>query len=81
MVSATEAGLDLRGIVPLPQYLARWGSERLLVKDFTRSTEIANSAMAIQRMTRTHLAYPVSAREPRYAGIGLGANRYLRNLA
>ena len=80
MVSATEAGLDLRGTVPLPQYLARWGSERPMGERLTQGTEIANSARAIQRMTQTHLVYPVSAREPREAGIGLGANRHLRNL-
>ena len=29
MVSSNEAGFDLRGMRPLPQYLARWGSGRV----------------------------------------------------
>jgi hypothetical protein len=29
MVSSNEAGFDLRGMRPLPQHLARWGSGRV----------------------------------------------------
>jgi hypothetical protein len=72
MVSSNEAGLDLRGMPPLSQHLARWDSQWW----GNSHTEVAQGHIATQRMTWVNLMYPMPAEEPRYAGIGLVDNRH-----
>jgi hypothetical protein len=76
MVSPNEAGLDLRGMPPLSQDLARWDSQWWE----NSHTEVAQGHVATQRMTWVNLMYPMSTEEPRYAGIGLVGNRHLHDL-
>jgi hypothetical protein len=75
MVSSNEAGLDLRGMPPLSQHLARWDSQWWDVSH----TEVAQGQIATQRMIWVNRMYPMSTEEPRYAGIGLVDNRHLHD--
>jgi hypothetical protein len=78
MVSSNEASFNLRGTAPLSQYLARRDSQRQEWNLFHSCTEIAHIAIAINRMTRMNLTYPVSAEVLAIARLGYVDNRRLR---
>jgi hypothetical protein len=71
MVSSHEVGFNLRGKSPLSQDLARRDSQWRIGYDIVPNLHHGTSLpVAVKRMARTDLMYPVPTEEPRYAGIG-----------
>jgi hypothetical protein len=59
MASSNEAGFNLRGTAPLSQHLARWDSQWRNGDLYHCRTETAHIAIAVKRMARMNLMYPV----------------------
>jgi hypothetical protein len=75
MLSSDEAGLDLRGMPPLSQYLARWDSQWRVSFPHRGSSR----TRSYPKDDMGNLMYPMSTEEPRYAGTGLVDNRHLHD--
>jgi hypothetical protein len=62
---------DLRETSPLPQDLARWGSDRIQwYNEFQRMTEAGYEPIPGQRMSEVNLNYPLTGRDSAKSGLG-----------